>query len=293
MPTSPDPAAPTPGPAVPAVERPPGSGLTLAAQRFAAAGSDQGRVVAVHGFTQTSACWSPIDAALAPNHDLVLVDAPGHGASAAVELDLWGAGRAVADTGGAGTYLGYSMGGRICLHAALARPDVVERLVLISATGGLDDPEDRASRRAADDALADHVLAVGVEAFVDEWLAQPLFAGLDPEQAHRRARLANSAAGLASSLRLAGTGTQEPLWERLSRVSVPVLVVAGERDDKFVALAERLGIAIGGNAEVAVIAGAGHTAHLEQPEAFLDLLDPWLARTTPGDPAKPAPSEHI
>ncbi len=283
MPTSSDPATPPPAPPQPIVDRPCGSddgpATALTAQRFPASKTDHGRVVAVHGFTQTSACWSPIDARLAPDHDLVLVDAPGHGASAGVELDLWGAGRAVAEVGGVGTYLGYSMGGRICLHAALARPDLVERLVLISTTGGLDDPDERMTRRAADDRLADHVLAVGVEVFVDEWLAQPLFAGLDPGRAHRRARLANTAAGLASSLRLAGTGTQEPLWDHLSRLTVPVLVVAGEGDDKFVALAQRLGDTIGGNADVSLVAGAGHTTHLEQPDRFLDVLEPWLAAT--------------
>ncbi len=236
--------------------------------------------MAVHGFTQTSACWSPIDAALALNHDLVLVDAPGHGASARVELDLWGAGRAVADTVGPGAYLGYSMGGRMVLHAALARPELVIRLVLISASGGIESAGERARRRAADERLAEHLLDVGVEAFVDEWLAQPLFAGLSEDAAHRRARLANTAAGLASSLRLAGTGTQEPLWDRLGELAMPVLVVAGQRDAKFVALAERLADVIGDNAELVVIPDAGHTVHLEQPDAFLGVLQPWLARTT-------------
>ncbi len=292
MPTSAEPSGarrPAPGPAradapaddqdAPADGR---AGPRLAVGRSEAShGTDQGRLVLVHGFTQTSACWSPIDDRLVGEHDLVLVDAPGHGASAAVELELWGAGRATAETGGAATYVGYSMGGRICLHAALARPDVVSRLVLISATGGIDDAAERAARRAADEALADRVESIGVEAFVDEWLAQPLFAGLSAEAAHRRARLANTATGLASSLRLAGTGTQEPLWDRLDELTVPVLVVAGERDPRFVALAERLVAGVGDNAELAVIPGAGHTVHLEQPGAFGDVLVSWLARSEP------------
>ena len=257
------------------------AGVTaLAAQRFESGRRRADRLVLVHGFTQTSACWSPVDADLSADHDLVLVDAPGHGASAAVELDLWDAGRAVVDAGGAGTYVGYSMGGRICLHAALARPDRVTRLVLVSATGGLDDPDERAARRAADERLADHVLEVGVPVFVDEWLAQPMFAGLSPEAQHRRARLANTAPGLASSLRLAGTGTQEPLWDRLANLTMPVWVVAGARDTKFTALAERLASTIGPNATLAIIGDAGHTVHLEQPAAFLTNLRAWLAATT-------------
>jgi 2-succinyl-6-hydroxy-2,4-cyclohexadiene-1-carboxylate synthase len=267
------PGSPSPRP------RPDAGPATLAAQRFAAGPGRRATLVLLHGFTQTSACWSPIDAALAPDHDLVLVDAPGHGASAAARLDLWAGGRALVEAGGPGTYLGYSMGGRVALHAALARPDQVERLVLVSATGGIDDPTGRAERRQADEALADHLLEVGVATFVDEWLAQPLFAGLDEDHRHRRARLANTAEGLASSLRLAGTGTQEPLWDRLGQLAMPVLVVAGADDPAFVARAERLAAAIGANAEPAVIVGAGHTVHLEQPERFLATLGSWLART--------------
>ncbi len=106
-----------------------------------------------------------------------------------------------------------------------------------------------------------------------------MFAGLGPEQAHRRARLANTADGLASSLRRAGTGTQEPLWGRLGELAMPVLVVAGADDAKFAALAERMVDAVGANAELAVVPGAGHTVHLEQPAAFLAALRAWLART--------------
>jgi 2-succinyl-6-hydroxy-2,4-cyclohexadiene-1-carboxylate synthase len=234
-------------------------------------------LVLVHGFTQTSACWSPVDDALAATHDLVRVDAPGHGGSTGVRLDLVAGGEAIAAAGGAGTYLGYSMGGRFCLHTALSRPDLVERLVLVSATAGIDDPRERSARRTTDERLADHLLAVGVPAFVDEWLALPLFSGLPPERAHRAARLESSAEGLASSLRLAGTGTQLPLWDRLGELAMPVLVVAGAGDAKFVALAERLAAAIGPGAELAVVDDAGHTVHLEQPERFLTVLLAWLS----------------
>ena len=235
------------------------------------------RIVLIHGFTQTAACWAPIDEALA-DHQVVALDAPGHGTSSAQRLDLADGARALAERGGRGTYLGYSMGGRFSLHAALARPDLVERLILVSATAGIDDESERDARRAADDALAEHLLAVGVPTFVDEWLALPLFAGLPPERAHRRARLANTADGLASSLRLAGTGTQAPLWGRLGELAMPVLVVAGADDPKYLALAERLTAGIGSSAELAVVARAGHTVHLEQPAAFLAVLEPWLRR---------------
>jgi 2-succinyl-6-hydroxy-2,4-cyclohexadiene-1-carboxylate synthase len=181
------------------------------------------------------------------------------------------------------------MGGRLCLHAALDHPGSVRGLVLISATGGLDDAREREARRAADEALADRIERIGVPAFLDEWLAQPLFAGLSPAAQGRAERLHNTAAGLASSLRLAGTGTQQPLWDRLRDLRVPTLVIAGALDPKFVALGERLATTIPA-ADLAVIGGAGHTVHLEQPEAFLDVVLPWLARHD--DSASPIASSN-
>jgi 2-succinyl-6-hydroxy-2,4-cyclohexadiene-1-carboxylate synthase len=180
------------------------------------------------------------------------------------------------ETGGPATYVGYSMGGRLCLHLAVDRPELVERLVLVSATGGIDDGGERAARRRADDELAARIERDGVDEFLAWWVTQPLFAGLaDPALDDRRR---NTASGLASSLRLAGTGTQEPLWPRLRASTMPVLVVAGADDAKFVAAAERLA-ALLPLATTRIVEGAGHTVHLEQPEAFTALLDEWLAAT--------------
>jgi pimeloyl-ACP methyl ester carboxylesterase len=104
-----------------------------------------------------------------------------------------------------------------------------------------------------------------------------LFAHLGPEAAARHTRLENTAEGLAASLRLAGTGAQVPLWDRLAELAMPVLLVAGEHDAKFRALAERMAAAIGTNATVALVTGAGHAAHLEQPDAFCWLVEQFLA----------------
>ena len=234
------------------------------------------RLVLVHGFTQTRHSWDPLLPALT-DHDVVALDAPGHGDAADVRLSLTDGGAWLARAGSAGVYVGYSMGGRFCLHASLAEPHAVRGLVLVSATGGIDDDRERAARRASDDALADRIESIGVPAFIDEWLAQPLFAGLDPSCRNVEDRMRNTAAGLASSLRLAGTGTQSPLWDRLTTLRVPTLVVAGADDAKFVALGERLATTIPG-AELAIVDGAGHTVHLEQPEPFLAALLPWLHR---------------
>jgi 2-succinyl-6-hydroxy-2,4-cyclohexadiene-1-carboxylate synthase len=236
------------------------------------------RLVLVHGFTQTRRSWGPLVERLITRHELVLVDAPGHGRSGHVRADLWEGARLMGDVGGRADYLGYSMGGRYLLHLALARPDLVERLVLVGATAGIEDAAARLERQQGDAQWAQLVVDEGVERFLDRWLAGPLFRGLSPAAAGREARLENTATGLASSLRLAGTGRQAPLWDRLHELAMPVLLVVGSEDGKFRAVAERMQAAIGDNASVAVVERAGHAAHLERPDAFAELLLSFLHR---------------
>jgi 2-succinyl-6-hydroxy-2,4-cyclohexadiene-1-carboxylate synthase len=236
------------------------------------------RLVLVHGFTQNRNCWGPVLDDLVGDHEVCRVDAPGHGRSAAFHAGLRTGARLIADQGGEATYLGYSMGGRFVLHLALSVPELVRGLVLVGATGGIDNREARAARAAQDEAMARRIEREGVAAFVDAWLAQPLFAGLGDDVQFRAERGENTVAGLSESLRQAGTGAQDPLWDRLDRLAMPVLVVAGGADTKFSAEARRLGQAIGANATVALVPGAGHAAHLEDPAAFLAVLRPWLDR---------------
>ena len=234
------------------------------------------RLALVHGFTQTRACWGPVADDLAGDHEVVRIDAPGHGRSATTAADLVATADLLAEAAGPATWLGYSMGGRACLHLALRRPDAVRALVLLGATAGIEDPAERTARVEADEALARQLEEEGLEPFLDRWLALPLFAGLTPEAQHRDARLENDPHALATSLRLAGTGAQEPLWDRLGEVAAPVLLVAGERDERFAATAARMAALMGGDAEVRLVPGAGHAAHLERPQAFLDVVRPWL-----------------
>jgi 2-succinyl-6-hydroxy-2,4-cyclohexadiene-1-carboxylate synthase len=237
------------------------------------------RFVLAHGFTQSAKSWTTFQRLLesrVPGATTIAVDLPGHGdAESPADLDLWASADLLADQGGPGVYVGYSMGGRVALHTALAHPEVVERLVLIGATAGIDDPEERAARRAADERLADHIEAVGVDTFIDEWLANPLFAGLTDATAQRADRLRNSPAGLAASLRATGTGTQAPLWDRLGEIECPVLVLVGEHDAKFTELGHRLVDGLS-RSELVVVPGAGHSVYLEQPDATVDAIAAWL-----------------
>ncbi len=235
------------------------------------------RIVLVHGFTQTRRCWGAEVNDLAADHQVIRVDAPGHGRSHAVGASLAMGAQLIAHEGGEATYLGYSMGARFCLQLALDHPSLVRRLVLISGTAGLEDPAQRAERQERDGRTARRIEAEGVDQFLEWWLSQPLFAGLPPERAFRAERMENTVAGLVSSLECAGTGAQDPSWSRLAGLTMPVLVLAGALDPKFAALAERLAGEIGTNATVTLVPEAGHAAHLEQPAAFRSILRAWLA----------------
>jgi 2-succinyl-6-hydroxy-2,4-cyclohexadiene-1-carboxylate synthase len=240
--------------------------------------TDTPRFVLAHGFTQTARSWERFERSLGqriPAAEFAAVDLPGHGeAVVPSSADLWQSAAHLVSAGGRGTYVGYSMGGRVSLHAALDRPDAVESLVLIGATAGIDDPVERADRRAADERLAERVESIGVEAFVDQWLSNPLFAGLDAGTSLRADRLRNTAGGLAASLRATGTGVQEPLWSRLGEIQVPALVMAGEHDRKFRTLGARLAAGLP-RATFVVIEGAGHSVHLEQPDATAEAVARW------------------
>ena len=144
----------------------------------------RGRLVLVHGFTQTRLSWSTIARQLThEGFEVVTTDAPGHGEAADLRVDLPGGAVMLGDTGGWATYVGYSMGGRLALHLAVARPDLVERLVLVSSTAGIDNGVERAIRQVEDENRATEIERSGVAAFLDKWLASPLFANLPPDAA--------------------------------------------------------------------------------------------------------------
>jgi 2-succinyl-6-hydroxy-2,4-cyclohexadiene-1-carboxylate synthase len=163
---------------------------------------------------------------------------------------------------------GYSMGGRLALHAALAMPERVERLVLVSASAGISDGFERASRAAADEELATQIERAPIEEFVARWAAVPLFAD-DPPWLREEVAAEQcdcDPAVLAACLRSLGAGAMAPVWDRLGELAMDVAVLAGERDSRYVALGRRLASALP-RAELTVVAGAGHRLALEAPAA--------------------------
>lgn len=233
-------------------------------------------LILLHGFTQTRRSWDPLVALLEGrdsfDRPVIRVDLPGHGGSGDIRADLPETADLVVETCGTGIYCGYSMGGRVALHIALQHPRVVDRLIAIGATPGIPDAEERRHRRIADDELADTIESIGVDAFLEQWLSQPMFAGLPHSETDLVERRRNSPSGLASSLRTAGTGTQDPLWSRLPELAMPVLLLAGSRDIKFAEIADRMVEAIGAHARSHRVNDAGHSAHLENPSQVADAI---------------------
>ena len=215
----------------------------------------------------------------------VAVDLPGHGVRAGRhDPDHFTLDRTLgvihAAARGLRNVVGYSMGGRLALHYVLRYGASVRRLVLESASPGIETEEGRRERRRADEELARSIARVGVEAFVDRWERLPLFASQQtlPESVrsrHRAERLSNHPLSLAASLRGVGTGSLPSLWDRLGEVEVPTLLLAGALDRKFVEIARRMEERLPG-ATLVVVEGAGHAVHLERPEPWTSAVGGFL-----------------
>jgi 2-succinyl-6-hydroxy-2,4-cyclohexadiene-1-carboxylate synthase len=235
------------------------------------------RLVLLHGFTATGRSWDGVRRRIAAGayDDVLAPDLRGHGTASDARPATIEACVADLQQSEPYTLAGYSMGGRIALHLALSQPDLVERLVLVSSTAGIQDEQGRADRREADADIADGIEAAGLETFARWWGGQSLFAGQTPEvaAAARADRLRNTAEGLAASLRGMGTGTMTPVWDRLPELTMPVQVVVGERDAKFRGLGEKL-VAGLPDAELIVVPKANHAVHLDAPAAVARVIAP-------------------
>jgi 2-succinyl-6-hydroxy-2,4-cyclohexadiene-1-carboxylate synthase len=224
------------------------------------------RLVFVPGFTQSADSWEPVIKALRDDWDAVTIDVP-------EGLDFESTALGIGLRGGRATYVGYSMGGRLCLALALERPDLIEELVLVSTSPGIADPAERAARRTSDDQLAHDAEREGVDAFLERWLAQPLFASLPRDQARLdERRRVNTVERITHQLRELGQGAQPSMWDRLGELTMPVTLVTGAYDRKYATVASTMAQAIGENARTVTIANAGHALQLEQPVALAAVI---------------------
>jgi 2-succinyl-6-hydroxy-2,4-cyclohexadiene-1-carboxylate synthase len=234
-------------------------------------------VLLLHGFSGTRRAWDGVSAQLEPERYLPLaIDLPGHGgdASNAGPISFEESVQRVLRAAPARFALcGYSLGGRVAMHVALAAPERVTRLVLVSANPGIEDPAERAARRRADRELADELEVIPFEEFIERWRTQALFAE-DPPTVGELARAdqrRNRPEALAAALRGLGVGEMEPLWQPLARLGMPLSFVAGDRDAKFLAIGRRLADSVPG-ARLVVLPG-GHGLPLEDPAGIARVLE--------------------
>jgi 2-succinyl-6-hydroxy-2,4-cyclohexadiene-1-carboxylate synthase len=247
-------------------------------------------LVLLHGFASTRRLWDAVIARLPPErYSPLALDLLGHGSQADAPRPITFEGcvsHVLARAPESFVLVGYSMGGRVALHVALAAPERVSRLVLISATPGIEDAAQRAERAVRDRRLAERIERGTIEELVELWRSQPMFAEDPPEvDALARAEMArHPPAGVAAALRGIGTGEMSPLWDRLGELTMPVAIVVGERDARFRAVAERMVRELPA-ARVEVMPG-GHVLPLESPQSVAGaILTP--ARCPGPGPAAP------
>ncbi len=261
-------------------------GMRVGIEQRGEASKGSPTLVLLHGFSGSAAAWgSHLDILAAHGLHVIALDLPGHGRSdSPADLHYYtfdytrslilSALQHLHVSEGEAVLLGYSMGGRIALYTAFS--GFFRALILESASPGLADPLEREQRRGSDESLAASIERDGMVAFVERWESLPLFASQQslPDEvrvALRQQRLLNCPTGLAQSLRGAGTGVQPSLHAKLPSLRIPVLLLAGELDTKFTAIARSMAPALP-LAHLRIVPAAGHAVHLERPQEFDTII---------------------
>jgi 2-succinyl-6-hydroxy-2,4-cyclohexadiene-1-carboxylate synthase len=227
-------------------------------------------VIFVPGFMQRDDAWGPVAELVSERYPSTCLDFRTHGFEPRIgELREAAAPGSVA--------VGYSMGGRLALHAALREPDRFASLVLVGVTAGIEDPAEREDRRRSDESLAEWMERRSIEEVVARWEANPVFATQSAElrERQRPGRLSHDPQLLAQLLRSAGQGATPPVWGSLGDLRCPVLLTAGEQDRRYATAARRMAEQIP-DARVRLVADAGHAPQLEAPDSFASLLREFL-----------------
>jgi 2-succinyl-6-hydroxy-2,4-cyclohexadiene-1-carboxylate synthase len=247
---------------------------------------DARALLLLHGFLGSRRDWDPVVAILSRSLRCIAVDLPGHGETGgAADEALWTPEGCVAALAallrerGGGAVAGYSLGGRLALQLAVEHPAALTRAVIVSATPGIAAECGRGQRRNRDEGLARRLEREGLDAFLEEWYRLSLFEALRehprfPEVLAKRRR--NDPRLLARSLRDMGTGTQRPLWADLPALRIPLLLLAGERDEKFTDIVFDMAARCP-SAEAVIVRGRGHALVEEDPEAVAREVAGFLA----------------
>lgn len=247
-------------------------------------------LVLLHGFTGSSVTWKKYIATWRETYKVITIDLPGHGKTAiesgksmrefAKDLSQI-FNRLQIDTA---HLLGYSMGGRAALAFTIEYPELVRSLILESASPGIEGSVQRLERQEADEKLAKRINTMGINKFVAEWENIALFDSqkslpIPIQETIRQERMAQTASGLSQSLLHMGTGTQDSQWDKLAGITLPVLLIVGEYDKKFVELNELM-VKLMRTAEIITVLDAGHAVHVEKMEKFAMIVSKFITHNT-------------
>jgi 2-succinyl-6-hydroxy-2,4-cyclohexadiene-1-carboxylate synthase len=246
-------------------------------------------IVLLHGFMGNSGSWDDIIAQLNDKYFCVTLDLPGHGRTLAIFDSHYSFEKCAEIIVGLSNELklnqfnlvGYSMGGRLALYLAMNFPKKISKLVLESSSPGLRMDKERKERRQSDESLAVELETKPLREFVDKWYGQPLFESLKEDKIKFESllnkRLKNDTLGLAKSLKFMGTGVPESLWEKLSKLTVPTLLIVGELDRKFQDIAGQMSH-MSQKIKIESVTDAGHNVHFEKPRQYAGLLSDFFKR---------------
>jgi len=230
-------------------------------------------VLFIPGFMQRGDAWRPVAELLPERYPSTMLDHREH--------SFEGRLREIEGTG-ASVLVAYSLGGRLALRAVLRSPESYRALVLVGSTAGIEEGPLRVARAEADEKLASWIEAMPMEDIVGLWERQPLFADQSDAlvEAQRPGRLSQDPRSLALLLRTAGQGTLEPVWHDLRSLELPLLAIAGARDDGYTRAAKRIA-STAPNGRAAIVENAGHAPHLQRPDEVADLVTEFLDAALP------------
>ncbi|ABL66102.1 2-succinyl-6-hydroxy-2,4-cyclohexadiene-1-carboxylate synthase [Chlorobium phaeobacteroides] len=241
------------------------------------------RIVFLHGFLGSKEEWRSLALSIENRYSSLIVDLPGHGEAPSLEVaartgfferTAEALAQIISVEASPPCFLvGYSMGGRLALFLALRFPELFSKVIILSASPGLQTLGERSRRQKQDDQIA-RKIEKNFEGFLRFWYEQPLFFSLKNHPRFRETeqkRQQNNPGELALALRLLGTGVQPSLWDELADNRIPIAFFAGEKDPKFVEIGMQM-VKLCPSSNLEIFADCGHALHIENREEFTSRL---------------------
>ncbi len=244
-------------------------------------------ILFLHGFMGSSNDWWPLLTQLSEHFHCICVDLPGHGQTIAPDYDIPNTARSLVELlenlaiDRPCHLFGYSLGGRIALYLMLYYPQYWRKVVLESASAGLVNPAARQERQRQDQTIARKLRQPNLDfaEFIDHWYQQPVFRGMNAQPNFPELivqRLQNQPLELARSLESAGLGSQLYLGNLLAANQIPVLLLTGANDRKFVAINQAMAASCPA-AELLILPDGSHNIHWQQPQRWSQVVQDWFS----------------